>query len=160
MSNLLPPPTQPRVTQSTGPFSAQDLARTDILLIITAERPGASVWSSIPAGAQLRKSIKSRKINNLAAQTRLKNKAETLVYLAQLPGSGNGKSSVPSFALLSFAGKLAGLALADNPRSISISAPCRIRSIWVVMKAYLVGLMPHSDSAIWVWMLPCVRLES
>ncbi len=123
MSDLLPPPAQPRITQSTGPFSAQDLASTDILLLITAERPGASVWRSIPAGAQLKKAIKKRKINNLAAQARLKNKANTAVYLAQLPGSGNGESSVPSFALLSFAGKLAGLALADNPRSISISAP-------------------------------------
>ncbi len=120
MSDLLPTQKAPRVVQKTGKVKAADLQSQEALLVVTAAKPAAAIWQALPAANQLRKIVKNRNIKDLAAQTRLDNKSATAVYLAALPGSGNGNKAVTSFALLSFAGKLVATALKDNPASVAI----------------------------------------
>jgi len=119
MSELLSNARVPRVSQTPGRVSAAALARLDQLLIVLPENVPGSLWPKLPDGKRLR-ALARRLGKDAILHSRLNNPAATGVVVARLPKSSSGNAMPSAFERLSFAGKIMGEALSDNPRSLGL----------------------------------------
>ena len=120
MPELLSNQPLPKVVQKPGPASREKLSDKEALLVVTGRQTPAGLWRSIPGGAQLKKLIKNRKVKGLCAHTRLNNKPETAIFLAQLDPGDVPATSRPDFGLLNTAGQLAAQVSADDPATLTV----------------------------------------
>jgi len=117
MSELLPRAREPRISQAPGPVKSAALAKLDQLVVIVPRSVPKALWATLPEGSRLQK-LAGRLDKEALIHSRLSNPAATGILVARLPDTGKRKPS--AFELLSFAGKLAGDVLKDNPRSLGI----------------------------------------
>ncbi|MBT8444618.1 MAG: leucyl aminopeptidase family protein, partial [Gammaproteobacteria bacterium] len=117
MSELLPTAREPRILQAPGPVKSAALAKLDQLIVIAPKKIPKALWAKLPEGSRLQK-LAGRLDKDALIQGRLHNPAATGIVVARLPDTGKRNQS--AFELLSFAGKLAGAALKDNPRSLGV----------------------------------------
>lgn len=121
-ANIARLPTQPnlRVLKPSRTPVNKLLGRTEHMLIVVPEKPSASVWKQLPDGTRLRRLASKRLTASPVIRSRLANTSGTGITLGKLPGSGTGTKETSAFDQLSFAGKLAAEACADNPASVAI----------------------------------------
>ncbi|MFW2403827.1 MAG: M17 family metallopeptidase [Gammaproteobacteria bacterium] len=117
MSELLPTAREPRISQAPGPVKSGALAKLDQLVVIVPRSIPKALWAKLPEGSRLQK-LAGRLGKESLIHGRLSNPAATGILVARLPDTGKRKPN--AFDLLTFAGKIAGAAIKDNPRSLGI----------------------------------------
>jgi leucyl aminopeptidase len=146
-SDLLPSQAPLHVRQSIGKPTRDQLAKLDHLIVILPEKPAARLWSKIPEGAALETLSRQRRLTDKPLVTRLKNAAASGVVVGRLPKSQQGAKHPGSFGLLSYAGSLAAIALADNPGTVGImTAGFETDLETDVLRAVVLALSAHNFS--------------
>ena len=116
MHPLLPDPREIRVIQQLGKITAAQLETVDQLLLILPEKPGKTVWKSLPQGSKLQALTKRRPPGSVPAlQSRLANKRQTLVVVGTLARDAT------AFAQLTLARKLVSAATSEKAGSLGIA---------------------------------------
>ena len=104
-----------RIVQQTGRVTARSLDAIDQLLLILPERAKASVWRSLPQGANLQAAAKKSAAGSVPSlTTRLSNKRQSLVVGGMLAANSS------TFEQLSFARKLVTAATAGKAGCLGI----------------------------------------
>ena len=118
MSELLPNPRIPRVSQAPGRVSKAALDKLDQLIVVVPATVPNAVWAKLPDGAHLR-TLSRRAGKDAQLRSRLKNTAATGIVVGRLP-KPEADGSISTFDLLTCVGKLVADALTDDPRSLGL----------------------------------------
>jgi leucyl aminopeptidase len=118
MSELLPNPRIPRVSQAPGRVSKAAIDKLDQLIIVAPPAVPTALWTKLPDGAHLR-TLARRAGKDARLHSRLKNTAATGIVMGRLP-KPEADGSISTFDLLGFVGKLVAAALTDDPRSLGL----------------------------------------
>jgi len=118
MSELLPNPRIPRVSQVPGRVTKAARDKLDQLIVVLPHTVPNALWAKLPDGAHLR-TLARRGGKDARLRSRLKNAAATGIVAGRLP-KPDADGSISSFDLLGFAGKLVADALTDDPRSLGV----------------------------------------
>lgn len=115
MHELLPNPSDIRITQKLGRVDAKALDGIDQLVLVLPKRPKAEVWRGIPQGSRLKKAMAKRRSDDIPAlQTRLTNSRQTLVVAAIVA------ADTSAFELLTISRKLIAAATAEKAGTMGI----------------------------------------
>ncbi len=123
--HLLPPALGFKVMQSPGRITKAALGRTDHVIVVVPHRVPASAWRDIPGLRSIQGVHRRLGKEGVGRALRGVLGTSTAVTLGVLPAPAKGtpKTGLPApFELLKFGSELAGDALKDRPRSISIVA--------------------------------------
>jgi len=104
-----------RILQSTGSPDSQVLAGIDQLILVIPDKVSASIWNSVPQGADIKSLMARRGIGNApAVSSRLDNKRHTAVHVGKLAASRD------AFERLTFARKMLAAATREKSAAIGI----------------------------------------
>jgi leucyl aminopeptidase len=121
MTEIPPPTTSLKLTQTTGEWTRRQLCGNDHVAIVTPSRVPASLWPRLPAELQgikatIRRLGKAGASQLLAASL----PPATRITLARLPAAPAGRALPEPFAVLRFAGQLAAELLRERPRRVGL----------------------------------------
>ena len=153
-SGLLPSQAALRIRHFPGKVTLASLKASEHLVIVTPEKPHASLWQQLPDGKRLKALAQKRKLTATPVHSRLQNPANTGISLHRLNDSGSGNKLPGAFAQLSFAGKLAADALRDNPATVAIlvvgfepnMTAALIRSLVLALAAHRFAMPDYKSS--------------
>ena len=115
MHELLPQPSEIKVTQKTGRVVSSSLDSIDQLILVIPNRPKAEVWRAIPQGDRLKAAMRKRLSSDVPAlHARLTNNRQTLVVGATV------SSDTSSFELLSISRKLVAAATSEKAGTVGV----------------------------------------
>jgi leucyl aminopeptidase len=117
MTNLLPSPQFPRLSQRPGKVGKADLDKLDHVVIVLPHRPPAALWQDLPGGIQLRAAARRAGAGS-SVHGRLDNGRGTGLTLRRLPAG-----ELDTFSLLRFAGELIAAVGKGGPRSVGLLLP-------------------------------------
>lgn len=122
MTDLLPPLTSLKVTQTVGPASKAALEKLDQVIVVIPAKLAADGWRRIPDGARLSRLAKRLEKDN-SLTSRLPNQHATGIIVHRLPVAATAKKAsrqFDAFKLLKFAGKIIAESQYDGPRSLGL----------------------------------------